>query len=52
MSIFKKLLLLLAIVGGLNWLARTVFIVVGVAAICLIPSLFMDGESRPEPRAE
>lgn len=72
MSVFKKLLLLLAIVGGLNWgiygiwgfnavgwllggslswLARTVFIVVGVAAICLIPSLFMD-DPRPEPRAQ
>lgn len=67
MSVFKKLLLLLAIVGGinwviygiwgfnavgwllggsLNWLARTVFIVVGVAALCLVPSLFMGEEPR------
>ena len=72
MSVFKKLLLLLAIVGGinwgiygiwgfnavgwllggsLNWLARTVFIVVGVAALCLVPNLFMGEEPRPEPRA-
>lgn len=71
MSVLKKLLLLLAIVGGinwgiygiwgfnavgwllggsLNWLARTVFIVVGVAALCLVPSLFMGEEPRPEPR--
>ena len=60
-SWFSKLMLLLVIVGGLNWgiygiwgfdavgwllggslnwLARTVFIVVGIAALCLIPSLF------------
>ena len=32
--------------GSLGWLARTVFIVVGVAALCLIPSLFA-GE-RPQ----
>lgn len=71
MSMFKKLLLLLAIVGGinwgiygiwgfnavgwlvggsLNWLARTIFIVVGVAALCLVPSLFMSDEPRTEPR--
>ena len=71
MSMFKKILLLLAIVGGINWgiygiwgfnavgwltggsltwLARTIFIVVGVAAICLVPSLFMIDEPRPEPR--
>lgn len=70
MSMFKKLLLLLAIVGGinwgiygiwgfnavgwltggsLNWLARTIFIVVGVAAICLVPSLFMDVTPRAQP---
>ena len=67
MSVFQKILLLLAIVGGINWgiygiwgfnavgwllggslgwLARTVFIVVGVAALCLIPSLF--AEERPQ----
>lgn len=72
MSMFKKLLLLLAIVGGinwgiygiwgfnvvgwltggsLNWLARTIFIVVGVAALCLVPSLFMSDEPRAEPHA-
>ena len=70
MSVFKKALLLLAIIGGinwgiygiwgfnavgwllggsLNWLARTVFIVVGAAAICLIPGLFMDDAPRAEP---
>ena len=70
MSMFKKLLLLLAIVGGinwgiygiwgfnavgwltggnLNWLARTIFIVVGVAALCLVPSLFIDDEPRAQP---
>lgn len=27
--------------GGIGWLARTVFILVGIAAICLIPALFM-----------
>ena len=71
MSVFQKVLLLLAIVGGinwgiygiwgfnavgwltggsLNWLARTIFIVVGVAALCLVPSLFMSDDPRPEPR--
>ena len=70
MSVFKKLLLLLAIVGGinwgiygiwgfnavgwltggsLNWLARTIFIVVGVAALCLVPSLFMGDEPQAQP---
>ena len=60
MHIFKKLLLLLAIVGRINWgvygifgfnavgwllggslswLSRTVFIVVGVAGVCLLPEL-------------
>ena len=60
MHIFKKLLLLLAIVcsmnwgvygifgfnavgwllgGSLSWLSRTVFIVVGVAGVCLLPEL-------------
>ena len=64
MSLFRKILLLLVIIGGLNWgiygiwgfdavgwllggslgwLARAVFIVVGLAAIALIPSLFMSG---------
>ena len=72
-SWFQKLLLLLLIVGGLNWgiygiwgldcvgwllggslswLARTVFIVVGIAAIALLPALFSSDEEhrrRPEP---
>lgn len=60
-STFSKFLLVLLIVGGLNWgiygafgldaigwllggslgwLARTVFIVVGLAALALIPALF------------
>ena len=64
---FKKVLLLLAIIGGINWgiygiwgfnavgwllggsmswLSRTVFIVVGAAALCLIPGLF-----APDPKA-
>ena len=64
---FQKILLLLAIVGGINWgiygiwgfnavgwllggslgwLARTVFIVVGVAAIGLLPLLFA---CKPDP---
>ena len=67
MSCFKKVLLLLAIIGGINWglvglfqfdfvgwllggsmswLSRTVFIVVGAAALCLIPGLF-----APDPKA-
>ena len=73
MSLFRKILLLLVILGGLTWgihgiwgfdsvgwllggslgwLARAVFIVVGLAAIALIPSLFMSGprENR-EPNA-
>lgn len=70
MSVFKKLLLLLAIVGGINWgiygiwgfnavgwllggsltwVARTVFIVVGVAALCLVPSLFMSDTHQAQP---
>ena len=70
MSVFKKLLLLLAIVGGINWgiygiwgfnavgwllggsltwVARTVFIVVGVAALCLVPSLFMSDTPQAQP---
>ena len=65
MSLFRKILLLLVIVGGLNWgiygiwafdavgwLARAVFIVVGLAAIALIPSLFMpDSRDHREPNA-
>lgn len=66
MSCFKKVLLLLAIIGGinwgiygiwgfnavgwllggsLNWLSRTVFILVGAASVCLIPGLFI-----PDPK--
>ena len=62
MSVFKKILLLLAIIGGINWgiygiwgfnavgwllggslswLSRTVFILVGLASLCLIPCLCM-----------
>ena len=62
MSYFKKVLLLLSIVGGINWgiygiwgfnavgwllggsmswLSRTVFIIVGLSSLCLIPGLFM-----------
>ena len=62
MSVFKKILLLLAIIGGINWgiygiwgfnavgwllggalswLSRTVFILVWLASLCLIPSLCM-----------
>ena len=55
MSVFKKILLLLAIIdgiwgfnavgwllgGSLSWLSRTVFILVGLASLCLIPSLCM-----------
>ena len=65
-SWFQKLLLLLVIVGGINWgiygiwgldlvgwvlggslgwLARTVFVIVGIAALALIPALF---SSQPE----
>ena len=32
--------------GSMNWLSRTVFIVVGAAALCLIPGLF-----APDPKA-
>ena len=39
MSVFKKILLLLG--GSLSWLSRTVFILVGLASLCLIPSLCM-----------
>lgn len=72
-SWFQKLLLVLLIVGGLNWgiygiwgldavgwllggslgwLARTVFIIVGVAALAMLPALFSSNEEehrRPEP---
>ena len=67
-SWFQKLLLLLVIIGGINWgiygiwgldvvgwvlggslgwLARTVFVIVGIAALALIPALF---SSQEEPR--
>lgn len=70
MSLFQKILLLLVIIGGLNWgiygiwafdavgwllggslgwLARAVFILVGLAAIALIPTLFM---SKPPEHHE
>ncbi len=70
-SWFQKLLLLLVIVGGINWgiygiwgldlvgwllggslgwLARTVFVIVGIAALALLPALFSSKEERrPEP---
>ena len=69
MSCFKKLLLLPAIIGGINWgiygiwgfnavgwllggsmswLSRTVFIIVGVSAVCLIPGLFMPDRKTAE----
>ena len=69
MSCFKKVLLLLAIIGGINWglvglfqfdfvgwllggsmswLSRTVFIVVGAAALCLIPGLFASDPKAAE----
>ena len=73
-SWFQKLLLLLVIVGGINWgiygiwgfdlvgwvlggslgwLARTVFVIVGIAALALIPALFSSTQEeqhrRPEP---
>ena len=68
MSCFKKVLLLLSIVGGINWgliglfsfdavawllggsaslLSRAVYTVVGIAALCAIPSLF---GSEPQAR--
>ena len=68
MSCFKKVLLLLSIVGGINWgiygiwgfnavgwllggsmswLSRTVFIIVGLSSLCLIPGLFM-AETKPQ----
>ena len=69
MSCFKKVLLLLSIVGGINWgiygiwgfnavgwllggsmswLSRTVFIIVGASAVCLIPGLFMPNPKTAE----
>lgn len=69
MSCFKKVLLLLAIIGGINWgiygiwgfnavgwllggsmswLSRTVFIVVGAAALCLTPGLFAPDRKAAE----
>ena len=71
MSLFRKILLLLVIIGGLNWgiygiwgfdavgwllggslgwLARAVFIVVGLAAIALIPSLPVSAIDRIDVR--
>lgn len=75
-SWFQKIMLLLVVVGGINWgiygiwginaigwllggslgwLARTIFIVVGVASLVLIPALFYQApEARrtgPEPHA-
>ena len=71
-STFTKVLLLLLIIGGLNWgvygiwgldaigwllggslgwLARAVFIVVGLAALALIPTLFATDPRRDaDPR--
>lgn len=40
--------------GSMGWMARTVFIVVGVAAVCMIPALFSGAEepgAHPEPGA-
>ncbi|WP_294496635.1 DUF378 domain-containing protein [uncultured Gemmiger sp.] len=69
MSLFRKILLLLVIIGGLNWgiygiwafnavgwlfggslgwLARAVFILVGLAAIGLIPSLFLSDRRKSD----
>ena len=59
-SVFGKILLVLLIVGGLNWggwllggslgwLARAVFIVVGVAALALIPALFAQAPHHSGP---
>ena len=69
-SVFGKIMLVLLIVGGLNWgiygiwglnavgwllggslgwIARTVFIVVGVAALALIPALFAQAPHRSGP---
>ena len=69
MSLFQKILLLLVIIGGLNWgiygiwafdavgwlfggslgwLARAVFILVGLAAIGLIPSLFLSDRRKSD----
>ena len=31
--------------GSMSWLSRTVFIIVGASAVCLIPGLFM-----PDPK--
>ena len=73
MSCFKKLLLLLAIIGGINWgiygiwgfnavgwllggsmswLSRTVFIIVGLSSLCLIPGLFMADPKAAEYRGK
>ena len=73
MSCFKKVLLLLSIVGGINWgiygiwgfnavgwllggsmswLSRTVFIIVGLSSLCLIPGLFMAETKTAEYRVK
>ena len=73
MSCFKKVLLLLSIVGGINWgiygiwgfnavgwllggsmswLSRTVFIIVGLSSLCLIPGLFMAETKTAEEKVK
>ena len=68
MELFRRICLLLLIVGGLNWgiyglcganfvgwllggtaglLARAVFVLVGLAALGLLPSLFTGWGERP-----
>ena len=34
--------------GSMSWLSRTVFIIVGVSAVCLIPGLFMPNPKTAE----
>lgn len=75
MSVYQKIVLCLAIIGGLNWgiygiwgfnavgwvtggsmswLARTIFIVVGIAALLCIPGLYAPGPediAKPESNA-
>ncbi|MDD4850299.1 MAG: DUF378 domain-containing protein [Gemmiger sp.] len=73
MTIYQKCMLLLVIVGGLNWgiygiwgfntvgwlvggsltwLARIIFVVVGIAALLCIPGLFAPGpREKAEPNA-
>ena len=61
MNIFYKICVILIIIGGINWgliglfsfdavawlLSRAVYTVVGIAALCAIPSLF---GSEPQAR--